>query len=363
MTPLLVSVPSVELNTLKPWGSVFSAKRLTTAALSHSLLQALQVVLDQLGPKHSDVLCVARPEMFTHGPLLDWLGERVHGATTHVSLSNGAAPKALPGMRNELFVYGLHRESAMQQYRALLRRAPELLSAFDVQYNSAHQVQVPGAQRARASEVLVALKPYLYGSLQWFYPLYFNRHSHADSSERMLKWGSADMPALMSYERLVVIDCNETALNDTLYCHGLASYVAQAPNNPGTCLLLVLPDPEDTKSPISDRMAKLHQGLLRGHLALPRVRLDNVQLCTALDEQEFLSLNRSFDLVLHENSAHWTYTSNFYRAASAVHYYQPRHSLCSWEVREGLRKQQLGLEPTLHAWTPKFVARLGLELH
>lgn len=357
--PLLVSIPSIELNRLKLRGTVFDARRLLNAPLSRSLLRAVEVVLEQLAPRHGDVRCVARPEMFTHGEALAWLRQEASGATRHVCLSNGQTLKLLPGFQNEMFVYGLHREAGFRQYRDVLRRAPELLAGFDIQYNTAHRTETEGKIHVPRVVPLVATKALTSPDICWYYPFYLNRHSHADSAERMLKWGTHEAPLAGQFQRFVIVDCSETALLDALFCHALAALVARAAHDPSICVLLHMPDPEDPTTEMSARMRRILEGVHRGKTSISRVRIDNVILCTAIDEAELLSLRIPFELVLHEYSPLWGFHRKLLPVAESVQFYSARESLSVKSETSTLQRSLLARTPVEHQWTTAFASHVG----
>ena len=358
-SPLLISIPSIELNRLKLRGTVFDAKRLLNAPLSRSLLRAVELVLDQLGPKHSEVRCVARPEMFTHGEALGWLNREANGATKHLCLSNGQTLKLLPGFHNEAFVYGLHREAGFRQYRDVLRRAPELLSGFEVQYNTAHQTLIGDRAVAPRTAVLIPSKPFHAPDLYWFYPFYYNRHSHADSAERMLKWGSNELPLPGQYQKVMLVDCSETALLDNLFCKSLSELIARAAHEASICVLLHMPDPEDPSTEMIARMKRILEAVNRGQIPVSRVRLDNVVLCSAIDDIEFLSMRIPFELMIHEYAPIWGFHRKLYPAAERVHLFRARESLGASDAAASVQKSLLTRTPVEHSWTTSFASRVG----
>lgn len=360
-TPLLISVPAVELERTRPAGSVLPARQLLSAPFSPALKWALQGVLSQLEPLHGEILCVARPEMHTHGESLAWLMARCHGAREHLCLSNGQTMKLIPGLTNDLFFYGAHRASGLRDWQALLRRAPELLSGVRRQYNSAFgRSEADGAAMPEPA-LLMPQGTRAGDALMWCYPFYLNRHSHADSAERMLELGGTELPALDAFDRVELVDCNESALLDVHFCHRLAERVAASARDASRCLILLLPETEETGGTAVRRLTTLLEGVQRGLTPVPRLRLDNVLAVTELDEAAFLARRCNFDLLLHESTPLWAHDPGLFRTAREVHLYQPRQALGQRAQLLALQSACMDRQPQVHGWDAAFVARFGLE--
>lgn len=358
MRPLLISVPSYELNRMGPLGSVFDAKKLENAPFSQGLNHALQIVQQALAPNYSKVLCVSRPEMFTHGESLAWLQERTEGAQDHLYLSNGQAMKLLPGFNNSLFVYGLDRQSGNEQFRTLLRRAPELLGEFTQRFNCLHDGPTDWRQPANNWALLQAPLPP--SELSWYYPFYMNRHSNNDSAERMLRWGSSEPPPLAPYRDLRVFWCGEAALHDQHFCHALGQAVIETSRQPHSGLMLVMPTFENEEGGILQRMGSTIDGLRRSGLCIPRVRIDNVMLMTDLPEGMLHGLPIPFELNLHETAPMWQYTHDFYAQANTINLYTARQLAGASPMNASHVETLLGKPPTMRPWTPEFMALQGI---
>lgn len=137
---LVISVPARDLAAIAIPGSIFDTALLANPLLPADLRLAVDTVKSLSGGAAAPLFCVARPEMFTHGRALSWLREKIGGATDHICLSDGESAKLIPELRNHLFTYGLHSHRRAQEFKRLLRRAPELLEQFDSQVNSFHRV-------------------------------------------------------------------------------------------------------------------------------------------------------------------------------------------------------------------------------
>jgi hypothetical protein len=356
---LLVSVPAVELARLAIPASVFDADHLRTAHLSLGLRRALNVVFQSVAPNYSKIVCVTRPELFTHGAARAWLDDRIPGASEHLALSNGHALKSLSGLRNTVFVYGLDQRSAQVKYRTLLWRAPEMLGTFARQINGAHPFGTCSLSKLPESVAMDLKVAAPVEDLTWYYPLYWNRHSEKDSAERMLAWGRTDQPTFAGCERLTLIPCSDAGLQDARFCHSLAQTVANAGKDPTLGVLIGLPSFEDLTVSTSQRLIHLLAGLARGGVAVPRVRLPRVAICTEIHEAEWSLKNMPFDLLLHDSFPLWGYTRPFYDKALTVRI--SRSKGAEVDGAQAVEYALLGRQPQTERWSPDFLARMGLD--
>ncbi len=359
MSSLLLSVPAVELARSPIPSSVFDAERLRTAHLSLGLRRALNVVFQTLVPQYSKILCVARPELFTHGAARAWLDERIAGASDHLALSNGHVLKSLSGLSNSVFVYGLDQRSAQLRYRTLLWRAPELLSTFTRQINGTHPFGSAASHKLPNTVALDLKVAAPVQDLTWYYPLYWNRHSEKDSAERMLAWGRTDAPGFVGCERLTLIPCSDAGLHDARFCHSLLQAVVQAGKNPALGVLIGLPSFEDLTISTSQRLHHLLAGLARGGVAVPRTRLSRVAICSEIHEAEWADQKIPFDLLLHDSFPLWGYTRRFYAKARGVRI--SRSKITAGDGVQAVELALLGRQPETTGWSAEFLARMGLE--
>lgn len=358
---LLISVPVTELQVLPPCGSVFDARRLLGAQISTALYRALNLVFQRLAPSFSKVLCVARPEMFTHGGSVAWLQARIEGALDHLCLSDGHVLKTLPGLRNHMFVYGLEDQTANVSFRTLLRRAPEQLDAFEAQLNSSHVSKQRGDGRMPHPRTLGVEHPIPTRGMISYHPFYLNRHSHEDSAERMLAWGSHDLPHMNEYQRVVIAPCTDAALHDENFCRALGRLVADAAYGKGFGVVLRLPNLDRPEAPTTVRMARLLTGLGRSQVSIPRVRMTQVILTTDLDEPVLAAMGVPYELLFHDTFSFWSQTQNFYAKATEIHVYLSRVAFGRRHEALDIQNTLLGRISKLHPWTPALAAAVGVE--
>ncbi len=156
---VVLSVPPHEIAEVAVPGSIFELSVLLRSVLSPELRLAVELIavhaVSRRGTTYPSlgtailslgtaIRCVARPEIFAHGPPLDWLMSRLEGVTDHYSLSDGTSLKLIPTVRNHLFTYGLQSHRRHVDFRKLLRRAPEMLGQFASQVNTCHRVALEG---------------------------------------------------------------------------------------------------------------------------------------------------------------------------------------------------------------------------
>ena len=155
----VLSVPARGLALADVPGSVFDAEALLAMPLAPDLRRAVGLALRAHGGAGVPVRCVVRPEIFTHGRSLAWLKEKLGPVTDHLNLSDGTAVKLIPGLRNHMFTYGLHAQGHAQEFKKLLRRAPELLGQIQSQVNSFHRVVTQGMAVEPKATLLSAAAP------------------------------------------------------------------------------------------------------------------------------------------------------------------------------------------------------------
>jgi hypothetical protein len=359
-SPLLISVPVTELGTLPPCGSLFDARRLLGAHITTPLYRALRLVFEALAPSYNGVLCVARPEMFTHGESLAWLQGRIEGARDHLCLSNGHVLKTLPGVRNHLFMYGLEDQTANVSFRTLLRRAPEQLDAFEEQLNSSHVSKRSSGQMPNPRS-LGPGQPIPARGLISYHPFYRNRHSHEDSAERMLAWGSHNLPSMSEYQQAIVVLCTDAGLHDENFCRALGRLVADASRRKDLAVVLRLPDLDLPEATTTARMDRLLSGISRSEVSIPRVRMLQVILTTDLDEAAFADLGVPYELVVHDTFPFWSQTRKFYARAADIHVYLSRVPFGRRREALTIQNDLLGRTSKLHRWTSELAAAIGVE--
>jgi hypothetical protein len=315
--PFVVSVPARELAASRISGSLFAKEELAEAPLSDDLRAAIRL-LEALSGKEHPLLFVARPEIFTHGPSLDWLLRGLGGIRDHVCISDGQTLRPLPGLRNHLFLYrlGIHANSLALD--RLLARAPELLTRFHSQITTVVGAALRGRQ-VRPPPVGVFAEE-RGGPVAEIVNFYCHPNSVADSVKRMLAMPvpPATLRSGEGCSRLVYIPLTETAAQDVRFCEILAAHLAKAYFDPSLRLCLALPFLESGAARIADRIERLLKGL-HGVASLPRARAQNIfVLSDRLDRTVLSSVPGGASMVAHESFDFWRHPRDFYAALSSL---------------------------------------------
>ena len=359
MNTLVLSVPIEELARSPIPASVFDAEHLRKARVSVGLRRALHLVQESIAPRFDKIVCVARPEIFTHGVARAWLDARIEGAREHLALSNGHVLKSIDGLQNTVFVYGLDQHAARRYYRTLLFRAPQLLGNFARQINGTHPFgcnapgQIPDTLVVELKTAAAAEETTRY------YPLYWNRHSEEDSAERMLGWGRSAAPSFDGCERLTMVLCTDAGLHDANFCHSIAAAIADAAKDPALGVLIALPS-FDEPAGTRQRLSRFFAGLACGGVVVPRTRLNRVIACTEIHEAQVSDLDLPFDLLLHDSFPLWSYTREFYATAATVAISRSKGVDANTDAL-ALERALMGREPRSARWSTDFLARMGLD--
>jgi hypothetical protein len=342
---LVVSVPATALGNVPLPGSVFKLAELMKMPLARDLTLALEVVAASCPRAGAETLCVARPEMFTHGPSLAWLSERLGGATDHLNFSDGHTLKLIPTLRNHLFTYGLQSRENRDAFRRLMRWAPELLGQIEVQLNSFHRVANVAGRSEPFPAALLAAQPTLVGMV-WRYGFYLNPHSAQDSCNQSLSWGelaSTALPAFEGYTYLVLTDC---ALQQAGFVRMLAARIERAYFDPGECLLLRLPTGESALSP---RLTAVLEAILATGVLLPRTKARNILwLSGDLPEATLKGWGSRLSLVLPQSSDFWRFTRSLYAEAGTIQVFLDKEWQTPSDTAAGFVTAAFGRSAQLH---------------
>ncbi len=259
---LAISLPAAELVDVRLPGSVFKAADLAGAPLSAPLRRAIDLVGAAASLAGATTLFVARPEIFAHGESLAWLTAQLAGASHHLSLSDGATVKVIPGFRNHVFFYGLGRRRDSESLARLLRRAPELFLGFDLQLNTA--LQFGGYSPASIVIEGVAAPP----SPVAFYPIACDPRSLDDSLARTLRASPlARLPT--GFDELTFAPLTEAGLADPGFTCWLAETLTGRYFDRRRALVLGLPETVDGSAAVEDRLRAALDALLTGGARTP----------------------------------------------------------------------------------------------
>jgi hypothetical protein len=321
LEPLVISIPPRELAGSPIPGSVFDLADLSERALSADLRLAIDVIVANRPTLAAPVLCVARPEIFTHGVTLDWLKDKLGSAREHICLSDGTSVKLIPYLENHVLTYGLHSHRRHIELRKLAQRAPEIFLQFRTQINSFRQLASKKHVVDPPTRLMLTKKP-LRSKAPWFYGFYLNRHSLEDSAERMLGWGALAPPDLDSFENITYIPLTDCASRDPSFQKILARLIAGTYFDSKTCLLIRLPVAEELAAETTVRMITALDGIRAGGLRFPQVQSRTIFLLNGDLPEEVLSpIGSRLSLIVHETFEFWRYTHSLYKSAARVMFY------------------------------------------
>jgi len=311
----VISVPARELADIAVPGSVFDIGLLQGATISPELRIAIELIAMDSGQGGSTVRCVARPEIFTHGPSLSWLMKQLEGVTDHVCLSDGTALKLIPGLRNHVFTYGLQSHCRFLDFKRLTRRAPELLGQFHSQINSFHRVAIDGVAFEPAPWML-SRREIAVSEPVWFHKFYLNPHSVEDSTELMLGWGTLDPPSFAQFTNIRYVPLTDCAVHDAQFQQHLAEIIAKTYFEPSVCLLMRLPA---VTTDLIERMRAALAGIRGARSHIPQTRANNIFFASGdIGDDVLLSLAPRLSWWIHHSLDHWRHAMPVYAASADV---------------------------------------------
>ena len=313
---MVISLPARELARLTISASVFDMTVVSRAPLSADLRVAVELICSAYcGAGDAPIRCVARPEMFTHGASLAWLKQKLGPINEHIALSDGSAVKLLPEFRNHVFTYGLQSQRRNNEFKILMRRAPELLGQCTSQINSFHRVASHGLASEPTPSLLMFPAPKPVDTV-WFYGFYLNPHSLDDSAERMLNWGDLEGPPLADFKEITYVPLTECAVKDASFQRMLAEMIVSIYFDRRKCLLIRLPLPGFE---LTERMRIALEGIRGAAAHLPQARSKNIFLLgDDISEASLQHIGPRLVFILHQTFEFWRYSRAVYTNAEEV---------------------------------------------
>jgi hypothetical protein len=315
---LVVSVPAPALGNGPLPGSVFPLSTLRKLQVAPELQLAVDVMAARCPRGGADLLCIARPEMFTHGQSLAWLKQQIGDVSDHLFFSDGHTLKLVPGLRNHVFTYGLQSRDNRDAFRRLMRWAPELLGQVEVQVNSFHRLTNDSGLSEPFPLALLAVEPTPVGMV-WLYGLYLNPHSVEDSANQMLSWGELAGATLPPFERYSYVAVTDAALQQAGFIRMLAARIERAYFDPGAGILIRLPAGSDE---LKSRLTVTLQAVINTGVRLPRTRAKNIFFLSGdLSEATLKALGTRLSFVWHQSGDFWRFTRRLYAEAGDITLY------------------------------------------
>jgi len=299
-------------------GSLAEPADVLANPVSLELRSALEILLAEARRRGLPVMCVARPEMFTHGMAEAWFRARVSPLAQHVCLSDGSSVKHLPGLPTHVFFYGLMFRDAVAALRRLSRRAPELMINLGSQVNSCLTLGRAPC-RVRPEPVLLSRTTALRVPPPLLLPFFLNRDSAEDSANRVQQAGPVAAESLLGFSRMLYVPLTETALDDGAFGHAVTELILQTFFDPTTLLVLKCPAACQVEPSLTHGIATLLAAVRKSSVMLPRSSPPNILFAASDLEEDHVIFDRfPFCLVVHDSFDFWRHTKGFYARAQEV---------------------------------------------
>jgi hypothetical protein len=327
--PLAISAPALELKSARLPGSIFAATDIASAPISAQLRFALDLVTSVCRDAGSEPIFVARPEIFTHGPSLAWLKDRLGGARNHLSLSDGTTIRTIPGLLNHVFFYGLSRASDAKALQRLERRAPELFASLNSQINTAFSF---GAEGAAAQPTPIAIgvgDDAALSEAPQLFRIAFNVESTDDSLLRTLRVGPVDTP--QGLNEIEYVPLTETGLADADFVNVIGKRLARVYFDRTRGLILALPNGAPTAT-METRMCAVFDALAEAKASVPLAPAPTAFFATSdLAADGIAAFAATADLLVDAAFEFWRHSPRFYGAFRAFRVHARRHGRLAQE--------------------------------
>jgi len=272
---LAISVPAPEWKSTRPPGSVFFRRDIAGQPFSRPLVRALDLVASACAHAGFEPAFVARPEIFTHGESLAWLMAKLGPVRDHLSFSDGATIKLIPGLRNHVFFYGLGRRADAEALDRLKRRFPELFVAMRSQVNSALRI----GSGVEAPAPIAIEGAALSARMPTFYPIAFHAYSPAEGLRREGHGGSrTQLPS--GFDEVTYVPLTEASLGDPDFMRSIASMYDAHYFAPERALVLRVPETIGASSEPEDRLEACINALWEGGSRAPQAPARNAWLAS-----------------------------------------------------------------------------------
>ena len=286
---LLISLPGAELKSLKLKRSIFTHDDLFDQAepLSPSLARAAMQIEELARSLGVPCLYVSRAEMFTHGESLRWLRSEIGAIDDHISLSDGASVRVIPGLRNHVYFYRQEMASDGAALAKLERRAPELLFTLTSQINSAYRFRW-GAKAHTPDPVVVAGVGETFARNVAFHAFHMPGLDLVRYLERLAR-GELVIPAQWPGRRLTYLPLTDASLVDPGFLQRVARQIVDTQMDPQRALILGLPFLPDAKANLPLRALTLLRALATADIGIPEAPSARIALAAELPSPEALA--------------------------------------------------------------------------
>ncbi len=312
---IVISIPPRELGAGHAPGSVFENQYLDAFDISAGLKSAIEMV--RLQYPDQTFFYIARPEIFTHGVLVEGLLKKIGPVREHIAMSDGVSAKLIPNLSNHLFVYGLHRHEGSTGFRKLANYVPEMFQQYVTQINSFQRFILNGAAFMPTARIIMpGLQPSRHAAE--FYSFYMNEQSLEQNADKLLDIGSIEAPSLTNFKNITYVPFTESAAHDRDFCKMVAQAIELAYFDHTACILLRLPY-LDADASLARRVFSFLGGIGDSRIKFPQIFCKNVLLVTEDLPESFFSVKESkVNMILHETFDFWRYTKDFYSMADHI---------------------------------------------
>lgn len=311
-TGLAVSFPASELNAVALPGSLFKPALLHAAAVSDDLRRALALVESLCAQSGARLVCVARPEIFTHGQSLEWLRAQMGDIGDHLAISDGTTIRAIPGLRNHVFFYRPGRVADAEALSRLERRTPELLFTQVGQINTAYRFR-----RGRTTFTPDSIAISGFGASSEarpvFLPFYLPPHPIPHGLEQAYGNGGGVQSSRWRADSVTYIPLTEAAYRDRTFMKGVAERIARSFFDAARGVVIRLPAPIETPETLAAWIEPFLQALIATNVLIPQVRAPRAILASAdVASRDLLALSPQIDLFAHDSFDFWRHAPEFY---------------------------------------------------
>jgi hypothetical protein len=315
---IAVSLPGSHAAALRVSGSVFGYEELRDTVLPPELRIATMLVVEAAARQRVPVRFVARPEVFTHGVLVERLAERLGGAADHVALCDGHAFRPIAGLRNHLFFYRRGSPDACAALRRLVQVAPEMFCALASQVNGTLAFRVGGTwHRPPATPMAFDETPRTAAPM--LLPLLCHAYDPGRSADAALSDEVGDaLPPLAEDAVVRFVPLTESVLADSAFMRVLAERLLRAFIRDEPPLLLQLP--LTGAGDIGEQIVAVVRALAATGLVFPRHAAVSARWATGPLKAERM---RGATILVHPGLDFWRIGRDVWSAAGEVEIVRP----------------------------------------
>ena len=317
-------MPGRELQKIRLPGSIFPAEQLPNDALSPALRDAVRLVLHHSSEWEQPTLFVARPEIFPEGETLSWLQNRIPGATTHVSISDGTAVKLIPGLNNHVFFCGFGNALDENVLATLVRRAPAQLSALRSQWNSAYALRF---EEKNICLPTTALTGYESSSVpdRALFQFFLDKGNLSASMEAISAMPAVNAAWLNRYSRVTYVALTHALLKSKMFRAVLGKAVLRHFFDESSALVFALPEIDFEAEGITPSLEAFLAAVRDTSFPVPKLPASNIFLSFGeLPEAALAALNVPVALWLSDAAALWRHPPGYYEMFGSVRVYVRR---------------------------------------